>query len=261
MLKKILNEYNISDHSVTPHNNELFSVSNESELLCNTEKEKFHSLVAKLLFISRQIRYDIHTAISFLTTRVMQPNSIDNDKLFRVLKYLNKYPDLAICYKGGGIFKPIVYVDASYACHQDMTSRTGVLVTCNGGIIYGSSRKQSLVSRSSSEAELIAVDDALSISLFINNLCSEININISPIEIHEDNKSCLNMINTGKSLDLRTNHIAVKYYFVKQFVDNGSIVMKFCRTEDMFADFLTKPLMGKNFKKFINDLFKINRIT
>ncbi len=51
------------------------------------------------------------------------------------------------------------YVDASYRVHADMKSHTGCVITLGKGPIFVRSAKQKLVSKSSTEAELIALSD------------------------------------------------------------------------------------------------------
>jgi len=63
----------------------------------------------------------------------------------------------------------------------------------------------------------------------------------------EDNKSAIHMSHNGKSISNRTRHIKVKYFFVKQFLDNGEFVLEHCPTHEMIADILTKPLQGEHF--------------
>jgi hypothetical protein len=51
------------------------------------------------------------------------------------------------------------YVDASFAVHGDFKSHTGGAMTYGTGVPISISRKQKLNTRSSTEAELVAVDD------------------------------------------------------------------------------------------------------
>ena len=55
----------------------LFDINHTQEKLGNEQKIIVHRLVAKLLFISKQYRPDIQVAITFLTSRVMNPNKDD----------------------------------------------------------------------------------------------------------------------------------------------------------------------------------------
>ena len=47
----------------------------------------------------------------------------------------------------------------------------------------------------------------------------------------------------------RTKHIAIKYHFIREQVSSGKLELKYCKTNDMIADMLTKGLSGKQFKK------------
>ena len=64
-----LNE-EMAEKSVTPANKNLFNVDCESTALNDQKPEIFHSMVAKLLYITKRARSDIETAVSFLCKRV-----------------------------------------------------------------------------------------------------------------------------------------------------------------------------------------------
>ena len=76
---------NITEKPVTPANKNLFTVDNESTDLDENGKDTFHSVVAKLLFITKRARPDIETAVAFLCTRVSRSTTEDWKKLRRVL--------------------------------------------------------------------------------------------------------------------------------------------------------------------------------
>jgi hypothetical protein len=46
----------------------------------------------------------------------------------------------------------------------------------------------------------------------------------------------------------RTKHIKAKYFLIKDYYDAGVIDVKFCPTNQMWADVLTKPLQGQKFR-------------
>ncbi len=67
--------------------------------------------------------------------------------------------------------------------------------------------------------------------------------------IYEDNEAAIHLIKNGKSNSDRTKHIALRRFFVKQHLDDGTFDILRCTTEDMIADILTKPLQGPQFFK------------
>ena len=67
--------------------------------------------------------------------------------------------------------------------------------------------------------------------------------------IYEDNEAAIHLVKNGKSNSDRTKHIALRHFFVKQYLDDGTFNILHCPTEDMIADILTKPLQGPQFFK------------
>ena len=74
----------ITAKAPTPAKSKLFVV-NESELLNEDKSERFHYIVAKLLYVSKRARVDLCTAIAFLCTRVSKSTLEDWEKLRRLL--------------------------------------------------------------------------------------------------------------------------------------------------------------------------------
>ena len=56
--------------------------------------------------------------------------------------------------------------------------------------------------------------------------------------------------NGRASSSKRTKHIEIRYYYVADHIAKGDLLVVWCPTDKMIADFLTKPLQGKVFKKF-----------
>ena len=67
----------ISKKCATPGKHDLFKVDNDSPKLTEERAEKFHNIVAKLLYVSKRARLDIDLAVSFLCTRVAEPTEQD----------------------------------------------------------------------------------------------------------------------------------------------------------------------------------------
>jgi hypothetical protein len=79
----------------SPAASHLLLVNNQSPVYLDNKTGKlFHTLVAKLLFLSKRARPDIQLAVSFLCTRVKKPDMDDYQKLCRVIKYLRNTMDI-----------------------------------------------------------------------------------------------------------------------------------------------------------------------
>jgi hypothetical protein len=80
--------------ATSPAANHLFDVNTSASKLDHNTADFFHTNVAKPLFLSKRVRPDIHTAVSFLTTRVKSPDVDDLAKLRRIMRYLRGTVDL-----------------------------------------------------------------------------------------------------------------------------------------------------------------------
>lgn len=79
----------VNKSAVTPASSELFHDTKEgARLLVEEDANKFHYTTAKLLYLSKRVRIDIDLVVSYLCTRIAQPNMDDKAKLIRVLSYL-----------------------------------------------------------------------------------------------------------------------------------------------------------------------------
>ncbi len=114
-----------------------------------------------------------------------------------------------------------------------------------------SSTKQKLNTRSSTESELVGVDDMMPSILWTRYFLKGQGYKVSDNIIFQDNKSTMLLERNGKtSSSKRTKHINVRYYFITDRIAKGEVRVEWCPTKDMIADFMTKPLQGSLFKKF-----------
>jgi hypothetical protein len=87
-VRKVLEGYNNLPLANTPATKKLFEESTKRVVLTEEEKGKFHTAVARLLYLSKRARPDILTAVGFLCTRVKEPTVEDKQKLLRLLGYM-----------------------------------------------------------------------------------------------------------------------------------------------------------------------------
>jgi hypothetical protein len=92
---------------------------------------------------------------------VKSPDVDDWKKLKRKMKYLRGTVDLPPTLKAGDMSTLKWWIDVSFATHEDMKSHTGVMLTLGGGATYAASTKQNLNTKSSTESEVVGVDDGM----------------------------------------------------------------------------------------------------
>jgi hypothetical protein len=162
---KIIKDFpeEILGKQATPAGNHLFKVREDGHKLDEEQANAFHHTVYQLLFAANRARRDIQTAVSFLTTRVKEPDEDDWGKLKRVLKYLNGTKYLKLTLEANKInFTMHWYVDGSHQIHEDCRGQSGALMTLGKGAIHSSSTKMKCNMKSSTETELISLADKLS---------------------------------------------------------------------------------------------------
>ena len=143
----------------TPAKKDLFTV--DAEQLDKRQGEIFHSIVAKLLYVSKRARTNAQLAIAFLCTRVSCSTEQDWKKLIRLLQYFNGTLDMPLILGADSLAESKLWVDAAYAVHDDMKSHTGGATSLGRGAIMCKSTKRKLNTKSSTEAEVVGSSDYL----------------------------------------------------------------------------------------------------
>jgi hypothetical protein len=229
-------------------------------LLDSKQKDVFRSAVMSVMYLAKKVRVDVLFACSILASKVNKPTVGDKKYLSQVLEYLSNTKDYGIIFNGNEKLDVKVYVDASYGIHQDGKSHSGVVILMGSGIVYAKSCKQSIVVKSSTEAELVAASDHAGVYLELKNVLNGLlNENVKVV-LMQDNKSSIKLIENGRlSSSERTKHISIRYFWLKERVDSGDICVEYCKTEVMLANILTKALVGKAFRDERDMLIKNTR--
>jgi Reverse transcriptase (RNA-dependent DNA polymerase) len=245
--------------ATTPAANYLFNVDSNSKQLDKQRKDVYVHYVMQLLYLSQRARPDIRTAISFLCTRLTAPDEDDYKKLIRVMKYLQSTMDLPLILSANGLSEVHWWVDASFAVHPEMKGHTGGTMSLGAGSIYSTSVKQKMVTRSSTESEVVGVYDILPQMIWTSNFLKGQGLNVEGSVLYQDNKSAILLESNGRqSSSKRTRHMNIRYFFIKDSVDSKEVKIKYCATDDMLADFFTKPLQGHKFRVLRDSIMNID---
>ena len=235
----------------TPAKKDLFDVNDTASPLDKEEAEVFHSVVAKLLYVSLRARMDILLPVIFLCTRVSKSTTEDQTKLRRVLEYINGTLDLVYTLGADDLSIFRTWVDASFAVHPDMKSHTGGVISFGTGGLLCKSSKQKLNTKSSTESELVGASDYLPNTLWAKMFMEAQGYPTSQCVFEQDNESAIKLEKNGRSsCGPKSRHINIRYFFIKERTTTEDITIRHCPTLEMLADFFTKPLQGALFRKF-----------
>ena len=168
-----------------------------------------------------------------------------------MMRYLNGTQKKVPTLKAGNMSVIKWYIDVSLAVHDDFKSHTGGIMTLGTGAAQAVSRKQKLNTRSSTESELVAVDDVSTMVLWTKLFLEEQGYDVERNIIYQNNKSAILLETNGKrSSGKRTRTLTIRYFFITDQVEKGNVQIEHCPATTMVGDFLTKPLQGGKFLEF-----------
>lgn len=122
----------------------------------------------------------------------------------------------------------------------------------NGAPVAWHSRRQNIVSLSSTEAEFIAAAESVKEVLYLKGLLEEILGNVRVV-LNVDNNSAICIIKHG-TFNKRSKHIDVRYHFIHEVYEKKLFEVKYCPSESQLADILTKPLLPVKFQRLSTKL-------
>jgi len=251
LVNDILEGCGVERTYLTPAIDQLFD-TRDAPKVGITDRDFFRTYVAKLLYVAKRVKPEMLAAVSFLTTRALEPDEDDLAKLKRALGYLRGDKDRGIILRiGDRIDQVHGYVDAAYGVHtssgRSQSGAATVLGDCAGGPIHVSAGKQKSTTKSSTEAELMATVDYASQVLWMRNFLIGQGIAVGPVIMHQDNMSTMALIKRGGPASQKTRHIAIRHFWLKERVDDGEMIIKHLPTAQMFVNIMTKPLQGQQF--------------
>ena len=224
----------------------------------NKEKEQsppipvttYLRLLGLLMYLTKS-RPDIMASVSFGATKSTNPTEEDYQQLSYIVEYLR-----ATAIKGHRIFVHMdshiqLYceVDASYLIHPDSKGHTGYTIGLHpNGTFYNRSAKQTLVSTSSTHAEMRALYTLVKDILFIIYICSELDIPmLLPAVIMEDNSAVVTISNEESAYLKKCKHFIMVVNYVREQLELGLIQVLKIKGELNNADLHTKKLRDKSF--------------
>jgi hypothetical protein len=195
-------------------------------------------------------------AVTYLATKSASPCQGDYNKAKKVLSYVLGTKNRTLLFKAKTQLTLKIYADAAHMLHKDTKGHGGIIGTLGSAPIFTKSFKFKLATRSSTESEMVALEESVTFALWLSILLRDFQFKFQlPITIYQDNLSTIAIVMSGGNFN-RSKHMLTKFTFVKQHVDLGDIELIHCRTNVMAADMLTKPLTGSELRK-LSDLICI----
>ena len=227
-------------------------------------KWDYQSVVGMLNFLTRSTRPDIAFAVSQVARFMSCPMKSHKDAVIRICEYIRDTVDKGIVMKPqkGKGFE--VYADADFSggYHKGHTndpstakSRSSYYILYEGCLIYFTSKLQSEIALSTTEAEYICLSQAMRTTKVLMRFFKELEKHIKEFESSKPNFKCKAFEDNNGALHLasapqmrpRTKHINIKYHHFRSMIGKEVTIEKVA-TKDQLADIGTKPLTRKPFE-------------
>ena len=230
----------------------------------------YRQLVGALLYLANCTRPDIAQAVSSCARFGSNPGPVHWKALKQVLRYLKGTQSLGLVY--GKIFAEGIphtcihgYVDGDWGGDaDDRRSTTGYVFMSYGGPVSWRSKKQASTALSSCESEYMAASEAAKEAIWLTRLYKEDlkiedvsletrgdltekeYLGAKPLTVFEDNVGCISL-SKNPVMHKSSKHIEIRYHFVRERVQDGSLKLVYIPSSENVADILTKSTRKHTF--------------
>lgn len=203
---------------------------------------QYQKLLGKLIYLTIT-RPDLSFPVHNLAQFMQKPTTVHMQAAKRVLRYLLNNPGQGILLASNSAAQLTAYCDIDWAsCPTSRKSTTGYCVLFGSSPISWKTEKQSIVARSTAEAEYRAMALTCCEVTWLSSLLKDIGLtNLPPTVMKSDNQAALS-IAANPVLHERTKHIELDCHFIRDKIVEGSIVTEYVPSSHQLADILTKPL-------------------
>ena len=213
----------------------------------------YREAVGALNWAALATRPDITFAVSTVARFASNPGPAHWEAVKQIFRYLAGTRDLWLSY--GETRRTLSgYTDADGSMGEDRRAISGYAFLIDGGAVSWSSKRQEVISLSTTESEYVAATHGVKEALWLRSLLSEV---FGPAKDATtmlcDNQSAIALARDHQ-YHTRTKHIDVRYHFIRWVIERGEVRLVYCPTEDMVADVLTKALPSPKVKHFAANL-------
>ncbi|KAJ9566632.1 hypothetical protein OSB04_002598 [Centaurea solstitialis] len=205
------------------------------------DQKTYRAIIGSLLYLTASMA-DIMFATCFCARFQANPKESHMMAVKRILRYLKGTPNRGLWYPKESGFELVAFFDADHP---------GFLIGPKEHI--RTRPKQHYVSTSTAKAKYVAASSCCSQVLWMRTPLRDYGYNFNHIPIYCDSKSAI-AITCNLVQHTRTKHIDIRYHFIKDHVERGTIELYFVNTEYQLADLFTKPLDEKQFNFLISKL-------
>lgn len=207
----------------------------------------YRSIIGGLQYLTLS-RPDLAFSVNKLSQFLQFPTLNHWTACKRALRYVKGTLQHGLLFTKKEHFMVEAYADADWACDiNDRRSTSGYSVFIGGNLVQWSSKKQKVVSLSSTEAEYRSLSQAATELVWIRNLFEEIGIKMTTCPVIWCDNMSAGALSSNPVFHARTKHIEIDVHFVRDFVAQKIFSVRYVPSEHEVAYILTKALSGNQF--------------
>lgn len=209
----------------------------------------YKQIMGSLMYLTAT-RPEITYSVSLISRYMENPTELHLLAAQRIFRYLQGTIDFGLLYKKGKKLDLFGFTDSDYAgAIDDRKSTSGYVFMLGSRAVSWSSKKQPIVTLSTTEAEFVAATSCACQAIWLKKILEELHFKQEgATAIYCDNSSTIKL-SKNPVLHGRSKHIDVKVHFLRDLTKEGVIDLIYCRTEDQVADIFTKPIKLAAFQK------------
>ncbi|GJZ57474.1 retrovirus-related pol polyprotein from transposon TNT 1-94 [Tanacetum coccineum] len=214
---------------------------------------KYRSMIGALMYLTSS-RPDIVHATCLCARYQAKPTEKHLKEVKRIFRYLRGTVNMGLWYTKDSGIELTGFSDADYAgCKDTFKSTSGGAQFLGEKLVSWSSKKQDCTALSTAEAEYVSLSVCCAQVLWMRTQLTDYGFHFNKIPIYCDSKSAI-AISCNPVQHSRTKHIAVRYHFIKEHVEMGTIELYFVKTDYQLADLFTKALPVDRFNYLVRRL-------
>ena len=216
--------------------------------------EEYQKLVGKLIYLTLT-RPDIAYTVHVLSKFMHNPTTVHLQASKRVLRYLAGAPGQGILLANHSQAKLSAYCDSDWAgCPSTRRSTTGFCILLGGSPISWKSKRQSVVARSTAEAEYRSIAMTVCEVMWLKQLLKDLGVkHLGSTPLHCDNQAAL-AIATNPVHHEKTKHVDIDCHFIRDTTNAGIITPVYIPSKHQIADVFTKVLPTKQHNSILHKL-------
>lgn len=251
-LQKVLKKFNMVDckSSNTPvgAHFKLSAIEDASEML-NPEEIPYSSAVGSVMYAMVGSRPDLAYGVGLVSRYMSRPGELHWEAIKWLLRYIKGASKVCLTYTKGKEFAIEGFSDSDYAADLDRRrSISGYVFRVGGNTVSWRSCLQPIVALCTTEAEYIALTEAVKEGIWISGLLEELGYKQKKFSVWCDSQSAI-CLSKNKVYHERTKHFASKYHFIRDWVESGEVEVPKIPSSRNPADMLTKVIPVTKFNE------------